>query len=305
MKKIRIPIYIVLGLFLTTFILGSFFDYQINSALFSRDNPFGLTIAAIGTIPGYGVFAIVGGGLFAFFLKKEYPIVARVFLMIGAVGCACLGILFSGREIFGVNGFYHKGWNTYGYLIVSPIMFGFAFLGFSFTRKSDNPYLWIVYIVIMIAVFVALVPGVTMIKSIFHRPRYRFLDLTGENFYPWWKPCKNYNELLASYESIGVTKDEFKSFPSGHTGGAAVSMVFAMILPLINRKYMKYQLPIFFGCLAWTLLVAFTRMLVGAHFLSDISMGGLLTMICAMIANEVVIHHKLTKQYQLEETVIE
>ena len=82
-------------------------------------------------------------------------------------------------------------------------------------------------------------------------------------------------------------------------------MLFAMSLPLVNRKYEKIQLPIFYGAFAWTLLVMFTRMLVGAHFLSDVSMGLLLTLIFMMIANEFFIHNKKIQEYLADKSAIE
>ena len=297
MKKMRLHIYLLIAVFVITFIIGSFLDEQINTAIFSRNNTFGLVMSAIGTAPGYGVFAVLGGGAFAFFINKNYKMIFRLLSLGLAVAGVSLGVHFAGREFFSANAFYHQGWTIYGYLIILPVMLALGFLGYLLGKKSDNPNLWLVYIVLAIAIFLALIPGVSALKTIFHRPRYRFLELTGESFYPWWKPCKNYKELLESYQSIGVSKEEFKSFPSGHAGATAVSMLFAMALPLVNRKYEKYQLPIFYGAFAWTLLVMFTRMLVGAHFLSDVSMGILLTLVFMMIANEFIIHNKKLQLY--------
>ena len=83
--------------------------------------------------------------------------------------------------------------------------------------------------------------------------------------------------------------EEFKSFPSGHVGASMVTCLFISILPLINKEYEKYQIPLFYCFFAWSLLVAFSRMLVGAHFLSDVSMGGLIASTCMLINNEVLI----------------
>ncbi len=304
MKKLRLHIYLLIAIFVATFIIGSFVDESLNAALFSKNNPFGLTMSAIGTIPGYGIFAIIGGGAISFFITKKWHILLRLLSLGLGIAFILLGVHFSGREFFSPNGFYQGPefkWTLYGYLIILPVMLALGYLGYLLGKKSDNPNLWLVYVVLSIAIFFSLIPGVTALKSIFHRPRYRLLDLTGLEFYPWWKPCKNYKELLETFAPLGVTKEEFKSFPSGHAGATAVSMLFVMALPFVNRKYLKYQLPIFYGALAWTVLVMFTRMLVGAHFLSDVSMGILLTLIFMMIANEFIIHNKKIQEYKLEE----
>ena len=290
MKKMRLHIYLVLGLFVVGFIVGTFVDRQLSEAIFSRDNAFGLTISAIGTIPGYMILAILGGGFFALgLLKKEYKMIYRVLLYVVAAGACFAAIFFTGREFFGPNGFTNDKIKWVGYLIVLPIAGGCAFLGYLLTRKSKTPYLWLIFGIMALCIFMALVPGVTMIKAIFHRPRWRTVTLyEGIEFHNWYQRCGNYKELIDFYQPKGL-KEEFKSFPSGHAGASAVFMLGVAFLPLLDKKYEKLALPLFYGGLAWTLFVAFTRILVGAHFLSDVSMGGILTSVFILVCNEVLI----------------
>ena len=63
--KNRLHFYITGGILLIGLVLGSFFDLQINQALFDRYNGFGLTISSFGMIPGYGALAFLGGALFS------------------------------------------------------------------------------------------------------------------------------------------------------------------------------------------------------------------------------------------------
>lgn len=292
----RLHLYIVLGLFIAGFIVGSFIDQALSNAVFSRDNAFGLTMSAIGTIPGYMILAVLGGGFFALGFK-DYKKVYRVFLYIIGVLCAGVAIFFTGREFFGPNGFTDAAPKIIGYIITTPIAGGCFYLGYRLTKKSNTPYLWLIFAVAAICIFFALVPGVTMIKAIFHRPRFRTLTLyEGIEFHNWWQRCANYKDLMAEY---GVISEEFKSFPSGHAGASAVFMLGVCLLPLIDKKYEKLVLPLFYGGLAWVLLVSFTRILVGAHFLSDVSMGGILTSIFMIVNNEVLI--ALNKKYKFAE----
>ena len=301
MKKFSIHIYVVLGLFLTTFIIGSFVDLQLSQAIFSRGNGFGIFMSAIGTIPGYGCLPVIGGLCLALGLDKKYKTLFKVIFFVGAVAALGLGIYFSGREFFGENGFYGKAPVWVGYLIALPIMGGLEYFGYFLGKRSDNPHLWIVLIIISVAIFFALIPGVTALKSIFHRPRYRMItreDVAGLdfiNFHSWWQPTKNYKEIITQYadQGITITKEEFKSFPSGHAGASSVFMLFVAFLPYINSNYTKYRLPLFYAGLAWALLISFTRILVGAHFLSDVSMGGILTALFLLIGYIVVTHLKI------------
>ncbi|MCR4910984.1 MAG: hypothetical protein K5925_00440, partial [Bacilli bacterium] len=81
MKKARIHIYAICGLFVLTFILGSFCDLSLSQNIAHIDNNFGRFFSTIGTIPGYGVLAIIGGAFFQIGLKrKDYTTPIRFLL---------------------------------------------------------------------------------------------------------------------------------------------------------------------------------------------------------------------------------
>lgn len=310
MKKISTHIYIAIGFFVLTFILGSFFDLQLSQAIASRNNTFGLVLSVIGTTPGYGCLAVIGGGFLALGLKEKEKIWLKVIYFITVLVFYGLAVFFAGREFFGPNGFTGAAGVWVGYLIELPVMAGLAYLGYRIGRKSDNPRLWLVLAILSLGILLALVPGVTLIKSIFHRPRFRMItgvDIEGlVDFHPWWVPCKDYKHIMAIYNEYHpealMTSEEFKSFPSGHAGACAVIMMSSIILPAINIDFKKYQIPVFYIGFAWTLLIAFARILVGAHFLSDVSMGALLSLIFGLIVYFVIFKSKLIFKEQENET---
>ena len=95
-----------------------------------------------------------------------------------------------------------------------------------------------------------------------------------------------------------TSSDNFKSYPSGHTAEASILFVTITFLPLANKKFEKYQLPLFAGAGALVLLVAFARILAAAHYLSDVSTGATVILLLLFITNEVV---ALIKPLQLEQ----
>ena len=271
------------------FIIGSFYDFQINDALFSKNDTFGLVISVLGTVPGYSVLAFVAGGCLYIGLKNKVPHIAwRIVAFFCVAAGAFCSIYFMGREFFGPNGFYFIGVaRSWGYLIAIPPAVGLGFLGYYLTRKSNYEKLWLVYFIVALVYLVSLVGGVTVIKEIVHRPRFRSLGLVpGLDYHNWWEPCKNYKDFIAYAEAnnISLISEEFKSFPSGHAGTAATFMCTAIFLPFIDKKYEKISLITYIAGGLWYLLVSFARMRVGAHFLSDVSMGGLLCIVPYFVA---------------------
>ena len=303
MKKMRLHIYILLGFFLTTFIIGSFLDLQISEAIYSKNNTFGLVMSIVGTLAGYSPLALAGGILFGLALTRKYHVVMKVLIYIASVVAFGLGVFFAGREFFGPNGFPQENLKWLGYVITLPFMCGAGFLGYYFSKNNSDRCLLNVVMILLIAIFLSLIPGVTLIKWIFHRPRFRTLsdplyaDIT---FHNWWQRCTNYKDLMALYN---ISSEEFKSFPSGHAGASLVISLAAVFLPYFDKRINKSQIVLFYFGFGWTILVAFVRILVGAHFLSDVSMGALLVALCMFVANEFVIFKKFkfdNKQEQVE-----
>ena len=255
MKKIRLFLYPLLGAFILTFIIGSFYDFQINDALFHNKDTFGLVISVLGTIPGYAMFAFIGGGALALAIHRDYKTWIKVIFYICVVVCFGAATYFSGREFFGPNGFEGITHRWVGYFIVAPVNAGVVYLGYRLCRNSEQEYLWLFLLIMLLALIIALVPGVSLFKVIFHRPRFRSVQTIGLDYYPWYIRCADYK----LYPDLEVKKD-----------------------------YEKYVIPCYVVGLLWALLVMFSRMLVGAHYLTDVRMGAILTLALMAVALEVI-----------------
>ena len=290
MKKMRLPLYIALGVTVIGLILGSFLDLQISQGLgASASNGFAVGVSAIAPTFGFAAIAFIGGGFFALGMKPTYKTLFRVLFYIAAAGCLGMSVYFAGKEYFGVNGFSGKAPMIVGYLIALVVLTGVSVGGYFVLRDVTHPYAWVIYVIALGVAFIALVPGTTLLKAIFHRPRYRSLVLCeGIDFHAWWKPCGNYKQLMAEY---GLTSEEFKSFPSGHSCEISLLFLVPTFLPVVSEKIRKIQIPLFIGAAVLALLTMFCRILAGAHFLSDVSVGAMLILVFAIIANEVIIHN--------------
>ena len=307
MKK-RLHLFIIIGLLLIGFILGSFFDLQIDQALWSENNPFGLIMASFGVYPCYAGLAFIGGGLLETTMqRKELHILGRIFCFFLSGLAYVMAIYLCGKEWPSVNGYNAPqiAWLSY---LISAIVFGGVYvLAFMVCRKGDQKQLFRVLICMVIIFTVALLPAGFAIKLIIHRPRYRYLVRTGAvSFHNWWENCANYKQIIKDYEGIGIegfpiTKEDFKSFPSGHSG---TGMIMAMFLPFFSYFFPKLkgkETILFYSGVAFGLLMMFSRMVVGAHYLTDTCMGSLIVMVVFYVVNEIALKKKVFDNPNLEE----
>lgn len=291
---------VALCLFSSGIIIGSFYDWEISRTLFANREPFSITVTALGLIPAYGFTSFIGGILLRHNFQFKYPKWMRAILIIlAAVGLGA-GTYFSSNEFFSVNGFNKPGIGmTFLALGISLVIHSGIFVfGFFAGKGIKNKNAWIGILILAAAFIISTVPCVQILKNAFHRPRYRTVQLYIENleFHQWWEPLKNYKDFIVG----DITKEEFKSYPSGHAAVSAAMAFFLYMLSYCFPKLKKHGDLLFAGGILYCLLVCYARIRVGAHCMSDVSFGGLLTIVLMGAGFMVVEKLKL-----FEEPVIE
>ena len=292
--KLRIALYSVFGCLLFALLMGTFFDLSISQTLVSDPNNYFLhAVSGFGLVIPYITFALVGGLLVRITLdNKEQKTWLKVLLIIFGIAISLAGVYFAAHDNFTVNGLNKDGvlfdFLGYGNAV---LLCGFTFfLGYIGGKDNMNKKLWIAILVISFSIIISQVFGTVILKSLFHRPRFR--SLGGElEFQPWYMPYGDYEKHITDV----ITKEEFKSFPSGHASVSALMMFYAIVIPPLFPKYLakKLSMPLFFVGLAYFIFVALVRILAGAHFLSDVSFGGLLTIALSIIAITIIDKYKL------------
>ena len=89
-------------------------------------------------------------------------------------------------------------------------------------------------------------------------------------------------------ELFGTT-DALKSFPSGHTCAAAASYGFTMLGAALEIKNKKVRALLWIVPIVFTAVVAISRIVAGAHFMSDVLVGGTVAFVCMIISREIFI----------------
>lgn len=286
-KKTLIGISIAVVAFVAILLVATFFDLQINVALGNADSFYGQFFRLWGEATGWVIVPIAAAILLRACDKTTK--LGKVLTVIWSIVLVA-GWFFTARyfleEFTGDSYIPGKYGSPYGYLTVHTAFFALIFSAlhvWAVYRVKEETISKLVYFALVMLIALALSQLVTTVmKNIWTRQRFRNLDIgnggtSSDGFTPWYKPGLGKNKAEALYyveDSAGMMKkDAYKSFPSGHTSGAAMSLCL-IVLPEIFEKLKKYKVWFWVAPIVYTILVAISRIVNRAHYLSDVLFGG-------------------------------
>lgn len=287
-KKKRIIYFsIYLVIFLGLLLVASLFDLQISKILTSgslkinqyySDNVIGNIVEIIGSFPIFIALFIATIIMSNDYLKREGKIkyVSILYFICSIVDLTWFfkdTIKYASR-IYGFESINDKTWMLAIYIFFAAIVsFVFHYLYYKYNKFDNNKLKKFAYVIFACAIFHLLLE---VIKNPVGRMRFRAMNSINDfSYFTNWYQISSAKKDLSSLELI---KDSFKSFPSGHTHAAGFSYLLICIPDLFerfnNKKYriISYIIPVVF-----TGFVAFYRIRVGAHFMSDVLVGGTLS----------------------------
>lgn len=269
---------------LVLFVSGTFFDLEISKKLASVKTGEYFThngcvnfLEAFAELPVY-VLLVLGVGICGFCLadnekkafKTTYLVVTGLIIFIVAL----IGVYRMVNTLGEIYDFQEEALKPLAvvcYVLVAlcSVLLTFWFL-FTFSKeKLKKLYYFSLACVIVVALSVVVTQA---LKLIWARPRFRAMKCVDDYslFKKWFKPSfgkKNYGEL---------DKDAFKSFPSGHCSFVATLLCLSYLPKFIETsKTVKYIT--FFVPLAYLFIVALSRIVAGAHFLTDVVAGSMIS----------------------------
>ena len=266
--------------------VGSFTDYQVAQAIYAPDNPLVIFVSTLGLIP-----LAYPGCLFLGVLAQRCHMSqgSPALRVAGIVLCAVLAMFFgalitrallSVRDGFG--GLTGSELPTAARMGIGAVVGAIlCVLGFNAGKANDAKDL-ARRVLIVVVVLVASYVVVEIVKNFMARPRPRVLlaGYEGIEFCPWYQKSSGAEGFMAAF---GLENDAFKSFPSGHSVQAAALLASFYGLSLVYpglREKLGIALVIE---IVFTLVIMACRMILGAHFLSDVSMGALVSVIAFLI----------------------
>lgn len=244
-----------------TLITASFVDLKLDIAVNNPTDPFSLWFEATGEMP-CRLIGVIAGVLIYYIGEKK---IVKLLGFLINMGCATyLG--------YHIASYFFKEENNVLFGIVFGIGIGIVaqYLGQFITISEEmKKGLFILSVTGVIVMFVQL-GCIEVVKTVWGRVRFRDLLAVG-----------SYDAFSQWYVPKGITGH--RSFPSGHTAGAAMSYLM-MLLPYVSEKWKKRRALCFIIPLIYTSIVAYTRLVMGAHYLSDVAMGGVIGFTTVIIA---------------------
>lgn len=245
------------GLLVVLMSVFSFTDLAISTAIYNPESLYGKFFEAFGEFPG----AIVGTfSVAALIITRD-----RIVKWKSAISIIGYGILL---VLFGLM----SAVMPFNYLegpkalvpVVAVLLMALCLYGASRIKPEYRAALKRAAIIGLLTFLCAIII-VNVIKNFWGRPRFRSMTDPILNFTAWYLP-----QGIASGE-------EFRSFPSGHSANSAV-VIWISLLPTFLPSLKGKERPLFIGAMVWALLVMFSRVVMGAHFASDVTVGVTITL---------------------------
>ena len=251
--------------------VASFADLKIDIFLNNPKNFIASWFEQTGEMPSSLLITIA----MAFIMKCANP---KWMKIVAATGCVAGGGYFGdwfGGRLFADNEFQDIFGIIFGVGFALTVIFVMHFITVSDEMRKP----------LLVIAFVGLGAGalgtglVSLMKGLWGRIRFRSMEAPYADFTPWFK----INGFNGNH-----------SFPSGHTAGAGVSYQL-MLLPLISKKCREHKTALFLTAFIFTSVVAFTRLVMGAHYLSDVAMGGMISFTCTLLG--IVFYEKFSEKF--------
>ena len=261
MKKNGLLVFLV-SIWIILAVIFGIYDLDISKTIVNQNSSWAKFLQDYGMIPG--LFVILSGiYIYYSFIKIKSDVWSYiqkvVFFLVSS------GLIYHLSEII-IGDLVSN--NLIVFLIISFAISLIVFITLHFKSQVQNILAFrYARVVVEVALFgyVIFVQGV---KYFWGRVRFRELDAAFSQFTPWYLPQ-------------GITGSD--SFPSGHA--AMGWMLLALLILLANKKqWIKYSA--IFLIFLWGVMLALSRVVIGAHYASDVLFGSFFIIITFLLFNK-------------------
>lgn len=323
-KKRKIMQYTAISAILIILLmLGTFFDLQISQKIASlpkgfyhSPNIFGRIFETIGEMPIYVITSVAAVLLYQNADRRKKTLL-NITLKILCVAISLALSYYMFYKLFKYISqhfsFEDKIGSFFDYLAYFLLGVIYTLSLIFLTKKIQNNFLNKIFKICLIVLFTALFSQIlsNILKIFAGRYRYCTMNTIGDFslFSPWYV-FNGKRQPTEEMKILGVASDGLKSFPSGHTAAASMVIVFTALptfFEKINNKRSKIIINV--TCWLYIVLVMFSRIIMGKHFLSDVVIGLAITLLSYLGATCLVKFflnkHKISSLNELKGTITE
>lgn len=310
-KKLTILYISIAIVFIGLLVVFSLFDLQISKALVKLEEgeyySSSFILRFLETVGEMPIYVFISCAFIIFYYNAEDSLIEEkkktVKKVIYAI-CAFISYFLASKVLIKYVAQHHGfeymlgGLDYVCYLLMAGIDTAITIYVFS---KIDQTIIKRLYVFAMVVLLTALISQVLTqgVKIFWGRARYRMmatlqsLGEDGFSYYTEWFKCNGKRSVSLKWLDLGIASDGFKSFPSGHTCAAAITSTL-ICLPFTVEKLNTKKCRIAFISISviYTVIVALSRVLMGAHFASDVLVGGMVTFVSCLISFKLVVKNK-------------
>ena len=239
--------------------VGGVFDLTIANNVYQPDNVVARILELVGYLPP---FLLVAATFAVLFYRVKEDASRRALKKVAAAACVPLAYLVFGYMMSGevMTVLWQRALVAVGSaaVLTAPT--------FLFFRRRSDEQLKRYEIFLIFATIVCVISSlltINVVKFLWGRARYREMmaaeDYLFEAFTPW-------------YHANGFTLHGHHSFPSGHTC-AATNLLTLLALEEVFPSVASKKKSLTFVVALYIFILAYSRMVLGAHFLSDVTAG--------------------------------
>lgn len=253
-------------------LIFTFTDLQISMAVAVKPTVARM-LEIVGEIP-FTLLAAFGCALLVRFRNRKSPL-KNIAALLGG------GVLFL---LFSIMG----GFMTWNYLnrnlggvpaaaaVFTGLVIAAVAIWITLQVPAQNREKALRYAAAALLYFVLVLIVMNSLKTIWGRMRFREMTDPVNEFTRWYQICGR-----------GKFDDAFASFPSGHSMNSAGVILLILLPDLIPALQGKEKMLRIFAYI-WCVTVGFSRVLMGAHFASDVTIGVMLSFLLFEILHTVV-----------------
>jgi len=244
-------------------IIFTFTDLQISMSVATKPTA-ARVLEVVGELP-FTILAASGCAMIVRYRNKRSAVKNIAALLGGGV----LLLLFSAMGGFMTWNYLRRnieGAPTVIVIIIGGAIATFA-IGIALQVPEKNREKALRFAAMALVYFLIVIIVMNTLKTIWGRMRFREMTDPVNEFTRWYQICGR-----------GKFDDAFASFPSGHSMNSAGVILVILLPDFIPALQGKEKMMRIFAY-AWCVIVGFSRVLMGAHFASDVTIGVMLSLI--------------------------